>query len=193
MRQPWCVLDLLGAPAEDQGFVSWSRGQLFRVIAIVGRRYEVKYSSWPYRLYALCSDDFSAEEKQTIAEEALQTTRCCRDIFTQGFCLRFHTVERMLSHEARSTLRATFENVRLSTDLSERLHAEVTASKPARGNARDFSHFSRETLLKQSRVVHMQRGGSDPLKPSHLLAGTHPCTAMVSPLLDIPAVSVSAP
>ena len=160
---------------------------------MVGRRYEVKFGSWPYRLFALCSDRYTVEEKRAIAQEALQTKRCCRDMFTEGVCLRFPTVDRMLSDHAAATLRATFSNLVLATDLSERMNAEIAASKPSRGHARDFVHFSRESLLKQARTVHMQRGGSDPLKPSGLQASAEPCSASVLPLLDIQARSWPRP
>lgn len=150
---------------------------------MVGRRYELKYSSWPYRLYALCSEAYSAAEKATIAQEALSSPRCCRDTFTHGICLRFPTVERLMSKDASTAMAVAFDNLRLATDLSERMNAEITAAKPLRGNARDFSHFSRETLLKQARIVHMQRGGGDPLRPSSLAAALEPCAASVMPLL----------
>lgn len=137
---------------------------------MVSRRYEVKFSTWPFRLHVLCSENCDPEEKRAVAEDLVQSNRCCLDIFAAGVRLRFATVQQLLSPEAAATFKVTFANVRLSTDLSERMNAEITAAKPSRGNTRDFSHFSRESLLKQARIVHMQRGGEDPLRPVGLRA-----------------------
>ena len=102
--------------------------------------------------------------------------------------MRFPESSDLLSPACVATIRATFASLRLGTDLSERQSAEINATRPTRSGARDFTAFARENLLKQIRIEHMRRGGSDPRKPSDLQASLKPFATSVMPLL-VPKVA----
>ena len=177
-------MSLLDCPVSDHAFMKWARTQIIKMSSSITRRYEMKYSSWPYKLFKLSSPQWSEVEQLDIAQSALRLDRCCLDTFTSGLRARFPTEGDLSSPASKATICSAFSALRLATDLSERQNAEINASKPSRSSARDFSNFARESLLKQSRTEHMRRGGDDPLKPAELGASLRSCTAMLSPLLN---------
>lgn len=182
-RMPWNVLDGIGAPTGDPDFATWSRGQLLRIVGMVTRRYEVKFGGWPFKLHRVGSSQYSLDERRATAAEALGLKRCCRDTFTHGICLRWPSIDQLMTREAAFTVRSSLGAMTLSTDHSERQNAEIAASRPHRAGARDAAHFSRETLLKQARATHLHAGGLDPLRPSDLRCSLRSCEAVVNPLL----------
>lgn len=182
-RKPWSILDLLGAPVEDGAFALWGRCQVLRMAASLHRRYEAKYSAWPYRLHKLCDEEYTTEEQEAIAQEACRAPRCCLDTFTASFRTAFPTPVAMMSPKGKQVLKVAFSSLRLSTDFCERQHAEVQATRPVRSGARDFSNFARESIIKQARVVHMHNGGQDPVAPEHVKASASKCKALVAPFL----------
>lgn len=135
LRRPWCVLDILGAPVRDASFAQWSRSQILRLAAALHRRYETKYAAWPFALYKLCSDEWSAEEKRAMASSVCASPRCCLDAFAAGFRRAFPSPEAMLSPKAAQLLSATFDALRTTTDFCERQHAEVQANRTIRSGA----------------------------------------------------------
>jgi hypothetical protein len=184
LRRPWCILDLLNAPLDSQSFTRWARSQVLRQSSALTRRYEVKYASWPYKLHTLCSQHSGAEDQRAVAESLLNADRCCLDTFAAGLRARFTTVEELLSSRCRMVVAAAFRALRVSTDFSERQHAEINSTKPTRSGARDFTHFARSSLLKQVRTVHMKHGGADPSVPADLRGGLKACRTTVMPFLQ---------
>jgi len=167
----------------DQQFAKWARGRILRVHAAVFRRYELKYSRWPYRLFRLIGSGWDDVEQAAVVDEAMRLGRCCVDTFTRGMRARFPSGEKLRSQEAKSTIRAAFDSQRLTSDFSERQNAEIQASRAARGPAREFEHFSRAMVVKQSRVVHLRNGGDNPLRPKQLKGSVLPCECKVMPFL----------
>lgn len=155
-RKPLCILEMLGCPIRDAEFANWCRGQILRAAAALSRRYERKYGSWPFRLVRLIDDtQWSGDERAEVAKEVLGSRRCCLDTLTEGVRRRFCTEADLLSSTARESLLFAFQGRRMTTDMSERQSAEMTASKPQRSPGRDFEHFRRHSVVKQCRVVHM--------------------------------------
>lgn len=189
LRKPWCVLDILGAPVDDLDFALFARSQILRTAAAIHRRYEAKFADWPYKLFKLCSSEWTPEEKQAVALSAISSPRCCLDSFTAGFRIAFPTAEDMLTAKASELLSLTFDTIRVTTDFCERQHAEVQAGRPTRSGAREFTHASRESLLNQLRVVHLNSNGEDPLTPAHVAASAEHHKAIAMPLL-VPSMSL---
>lgn len=190
-RRPWSVLDLLKAPVENAEFALWSRSQVLRMAASLFRRYELKYSSWPYKLFRLCGSMWSAEAQQAVAKEAAGARECCLDTFARGMRHSCPSEEALLSDNSKLILENAFASLRLSTDWCERQNAEVQAVRRTRGRALDFTNFCRENQLKQARVAHRKGRGNDPLKPASLRASALPCEASLVPFLvqDSPAIN----
>ena len=161
--------------------MKWSRGQITRMASSIYRRYEVKYSAWPYRLFKLCSAHCNQEERDSVSASVEAARACCLDSFTDGLRKRFG--QNMLSIEAKLVIQNALDSLQMATDLSERQNAEINATKPSRSAARDFTHFARESVLKQARVDHRHRGGDEPCAPKDLTASIRPYTASISPLL----------
>ena len=74
-RKPWAILEAVDAPLRDEGFMRRSRGAILRLNTSVFRRYEVKYSTWPYKLYALVDLGATDEMKDQVVEELLGAPR----------------------------------------------------------------------------------------------------------------------
>ncbi|CAK0876512.1 unnamed protein product, partial [Prorocentrum cordatum] len=83
-RGHWVLLDILGAPLTNQEFAKWSRGQALKMNSIMSRRYEVRFATWPYKLYALSHGRSTEEEKNAIAREALAVNNYMVDCYTIG-------------------------------------------------------------------------------------------------------------
>lgn len=187
-RRPWMIMDVLQAPIRDPTFGRWVRSQVLLMTSSLVRRYESKYNSLPYNLHRLCSGEYSVGEQQALAESVLAAPACCLDTFTKGLRHGFSTAEGMQSEACRRIIRAALDGLRCTTDMCERMNAEIQASQSSRARGRDFTCFARESVLKQVRTVHLHRHGADPLRPVSLQSALASCKAEVSPLLvDAPA------
>lgn len=186
LRRPWCVLGLVGAPSRESSFALWARAQILRMAASLSRRYELKYSSWPYPLAKLCKDTWSDDAKGAVALAASNACACCLDPFSRGLLKTYNTPELLLGEKCKLTLEGAFSALRITTDWCERQNAEVQALRRVRGRAPDFTDFARANLLKQCRVAHLHRGGKDPMAPEDLKASAKGCIATVHPLLPLP-------
>lgn len=82
-RKHLLILDALAAPMADQNYMRWSRSQVLRLSSSVFRRYEVKYSAFPYRLRALYADPGSAANT-ALVEELLNTDEADLDPYSVG-------------------------------------------------------------------------------------------------------------
>lgn len=184
LRRPWSVLDLLGvASSAEPSFCHWARAQIMRMAGALHRRYEQKFAGYPYCLFGLCDEGVAMEARRSIAEAFVAAPRCCLDTFSAGFREAFPDAESLLAPRAARLLRSSFDSLKLTTDLSERQNAELQATRPPRSGARDFTNYSRESVLKQSRAIHMRAGGDDVLKPKSLRAAGDGCQMAVMPLL----------
>ena len=166
----------------QESYMRWSRTQSLKMGSALSRRYEYKYSEGPYNLDRMRSDLYSADEKVATFQDASSRRRCCVDTYTEGWRRMFPTLEEALSPKSLATIDSSFAALVIASDICERINAEVSAAKPSRAGSRDFSHFARESLLKQLRSVHLHRKGSDPLKPEGVKAPLCPAEVATSPL-----------
>lgn len=165
LRRPMCVAEMLKAPLRSVEFADWARRQILLANTAISRRYEQKYGQWPYKLVRIFDEKWNESDRRDIAEELIAARRCCLDSFGFGVRNRFPSVPLLLSPMARACLRSAFEGLRLTTDLSERQNAEMTACRPSRAAGRDFEFYSRLAVVRQARAIHLQRGGADPHRP----------------------------
>ena len=143
-REPWALLGALGAPTMDEAFARWSRSQVLRMCSALYRRFEVRLSAWPYRLYALANDSFTEDEKIATARSLLQEDVVMLDVYSRGIRAMFPSVEQLLSRPCGTVLSTDFKVHPFGTDSVERLNAELARGHPSRGPARNFSHMARE-------------------------------------------------
>ena len=175
------VLDMIGAPAGDPQFAMQARGKILKAGSMVHRRYELKYANYPYKAHRLYSAHYSSDDKRAVARDILEASWCNIDVFIRGIRTMFGSIDKLMSPACARVIRSSLDNIRVTTDLSERHHAEMQAVKSMRGQAPDFEHFSRTSIVNQARTAHMHNGGSDPLRPDELLASTRPCTSTIMP------------
>lgn len=185
-RKPWCVLDMLDVPVQDTMFMRWARSQVLLLATTVFRKFETKYASLPFSLYALCHDRSSEEKKRTIAEGLLAADPGELDPYSDGIRTLFPTIDALLSAGCCATLRADFTSHSVSTDLIERLHSEINHSIPKRAPARSFPNLARESLLKQAAVLHVGKGGDHPLGGRRTAKAPAVERLAVPPLLSVP-------
>lgn len=184
-RKPWAILDMLAAPVAEDGYKRFARSQILRLGAAIFRRFEVKFSSWPFLLRGLFADEYTDMERREIAAAARAVCVDDLDPYTLGIRTLFDTEEKLLSPECQATLRSDFSGHGVSTDLIERLHSVLTHSVPQRSRARNFANMARENMLKQTASLHVARGGQPPLYPKPLPAGALVTEKMLtSPLLE---------
>lgn len=179
------LLSVLGAPTQEPGFMRWARNQLLRLSAALFRRYEVRLSAWPFRLFELVRDDSPEAGKVAVANALLEAPRDMLDVYSLGVRTYFNSVEALLSVECRTILTSDFNSHAYGTDLVERLNAELTSRHPRRAPARAMANAARESLLRQAVVVHRSRGGQDPLAPKSFSKDFDTETAACMPLLPL--------
>eukprot|EP00959_Pyramimonas_sp_CCMP1952_P431605 9038950-Pyramimonas_sp.AAC.1 len=162
-RGHWVLLDILGAPLTNQEFAKWSRGQALKMNSIMSRRYEVRFATWPYKLYALSHGRSTEEEKNAIAREALAVNNYMVDCYTIGIRRLWPTPEALTSKACRVVLESDFRAHCYGTDQVERLNSEYTTRHTARAPGKNSVNSSREHLLGQLNAIHKKHGGMDPL------------------------------
>lgn len=165
-RVPWSILDVLDAPLDEEALKRFARGQVLKISGAVGRRYELRFATWPYLLWRLCDDDFADDEKRAVAKALIAAPRQQLDCYSYGIQQCYPTVEELMSYGCVEKLRTDFANHPYGTDLIERLNAEITAAHPRRAGARQFTNAARESVLKQACSIHRASGGDDPLAAS---------------------------
>lgn len=143
------------------GFADWARRQILLASTAISRRYEQIYGQWPYKLSRMFGFKWGESDRRSVVEELLTARRRCLGCFGFGARGRFPPVQRLLSPMARASLRSASEALRLTTDVSERQNAEMSAC-PSRAAGRDFVFYSRLSDVRQARAIHVQRGGGDP-------------------------------
>jgi hypothetical protein len=144
-----------------------ARSTILVLSASVTRRYEYKFDDWPYKLWALASDESTPEQRDVVADEVLSVDRRLLDVYTLVFVEDlFSTREALLRPEARFTVKVDFECVPVSTTICEWLGSELVQSHPARAPAGSWIHASRESVLRQASALRIARGGEHPLVPS---------------------------
>ncbi|CAK0820927.1 unnamed protein product [Prorocentrum cordatum] len=162
---PWTVLEAIGAPMESEAFQRWTRSQILRLSSALYRRYELRLSSWPYKLYALISaDDYTEEQRTSLAQELLDADADVLDVYSRGIRRLYPTVQRLLSFDCYSTLLADFRSHPYGIDFIERPNKQMTHKNTKSTSGKNMSYACREDFLQQAAAVHQHRGGSHPLK-----------------------------
>lgn len=188
----WAVVHLVKAPTNEQKFRMFALGQVLRMHSAVYRRYVTKFTGWPFRLYCLCSDTFPDEAKRRTIGELLMAKECCLDAFARGIRKLFPSGAHLLSPEAATTLKNSFDSMRLVTDFSERSHAQCRCASRSATGPRAFSHTANEVFLKQAAVVHVNNGGQavgSSAKPAPILEEEGDMR-VTTPLLQLPEAAM---
>ena len=128
----------------------------------VFRRYELKYSSWPFKLYTLYQD-VSDASKRVVCNELLNATTVELDTYSRGVRLRFGTVDALLSFQCRATIRSDLESHCASTDEIERMNSQLLRSVSVRGPGRNFARAATDNFMAQACEGHVSGGGRHPL------------------------------
>ena len=119
-RRPWALLDAIGAPVDDPVFMVWSRSQILRLGAALFRRYEQRFSTWPYLLFILQVRGAPEAARRAVAERLLAAARHHLDVYSLGIRFRFPTLDALMSSACRSVLVADFRTHAYGTDAIER-------------------------------------------------------------------------
>lgn len=139
-----------------------------RLAAATFRRYETKYSSLPYSLFALIDPDASEAERDLVIDALLRADYHDLDPYSKGFRRAHPSAAELRSFAARVALRTDFRAHTLATDPIERLNSELSRGVATRGPGRNFTQLSRENFLSQVATEHCRRGGVHPLAPKAL-------------------------
>lgn len=161
-RKPWLLLDALGANLDDNDFMLWTRSQVLRLSSSAFRRYELKYSAWPYRLRDLYAMP-GATSNTMLANELLSADAAELDPYSLGLRALFPTIGLLTSAACRATVQADFGAHGYSTDVVERLHSDITHNITKRTGGKNFANVAREALLRQACALHVARGAIHPL------------------------------
>jgi hypothetical protein len=167
-RRPWALLDAVEAPLSEQWFMRWARGQILRMCAAYGRRYEGRFSSFPYLLFQIASPEFSDVDKAKVVQKNLEAKREGLDSYTFGVRQLYRTADGLLSWKCKQQLLADFRGHPYGIDAVERLNSELTALHPRRAPARNFVNAARESTVSQAANAHRGRGGCHPLSPQSI-------------------------
>lgn len=83
-RRPWCLLEVLAAPLQSPEFLAWVRSQALRLASALFRRYEQRLSCWPYKLFALVSEEASEADRQKVFADFLGAGESMLDTYSLG-------------------------------------------------------------------------------------------------------------
>ena len=168
-RKPWCLLDALRVDVRNGDFMIWTRAQILRLNSASRRRYDRRFGSWPYPMYAIPHiNDFGEDHVNSVIERLLHATRRELDVYSLGVRTKHPSRESLQSAQCMHLLSVDFEMHTYGIDFVERLNSTLTRGGSTHGPGRSFVQHAREFLLGQARYVHMSRGGLDPLKPQTL-------------------------
>lgn len=89
-RRPWCLLYVAHAPLDDQSFLRWCRSQVARMSSALFRRYEVRFSTWPYKLFKLVCLVFFEGERASVINSLLESWTEELDVYSRASspCIR---------------------------------------------------------------------------------------------------------
>eukprot|EP00959_Pyramimonas_sp_CCMP1952_P333502 6983390-Pyramimonas_sp.AAC.1 len=96
----------------------------------MARRYESRFSAWPYRLYPLSHGRSTDADRQRVARETLGAPDHMIDTYTRGIRKLFSTDTALTSLECQMVLAADFRAHCYGTDMIERLNSLYTARHP---------------------------------------------------------------
>ncbi|CAK0846087.1 unnamed protein product [Prorocentrum cordatum] len=165
-RMPRSMLDVVGAPLTDDGFMKPSRGAMLRLATSTFRRYEVKYSTWPYKMYKMIDSGAADDEKQRVAQSLLDAPGKQLDIYNFGIRSQVDTVPELPGPRRRSISAADFKNHPHDIANIERTNSELAAYQRKRARGRSSVHVAREQIVREALRVHLDRNGLHPLSPS---------------------------
>ena len=163
-KRPWLILDVLGAPMAADDFKKFARSCVLRMASTVFRRYEVKFSVWPWLLFKMADSRQPQAERARVASKLLRSPRKELDTYSAGCRRLFNSKELLLSRQAEAMIRSDFSSFVMTTDEIERLNSYLQAGQALRGPSHSFIYSAREDLLRQATCQHIQRGGLAPLQ-----------------------------
>lgn len=162
---PWKVLPLTGiADLRSEELRLAARANVLHLLAGLVLHFDRKFSSLPWSLFKLASEDHSKQEKAEVCQLLVRSRACNLPLFAREFLHHYPTPEQMQSAEAVSVIRVWASGKRFSTKGSELGHASerrFLSSAGAPGKA--MVHHARKHLLHKVRLAHMERHGADPL------------------------------
>lgn len=127
------------------------------------RRFEVRFRTYPYKLWVLVDDKTSAEVKRAAIEEFHGLPSCCAGWFGSQLQRLFPTEDSLSSPLCRIVLTTWLATLIFSTYACEAEHASVRRIVGGSvGPARNFSLVARDRVLECTRAVHMERMHQDP-------------------------------
>ena len=100
--------------------------------AALQRRYGIRFSAWPYRLWfiTLLFKGLDEAAVTEICEELQRELDEDLDVYTRIFRRRFPTIAQMLSMEGRNVLDTILSNTPMSTDILERINSKIIRNLP---------------------------------------------------------------
>lgn len=183
-RQPWALLAAISAPVRDQAYMKFARGQILRTSATAMRRYEIRYSDWPYRLFGLIATTTTAADKAEIVRSLLGAPARELDTYSLGLRRMFGSAALLSSDRCREVLLHDFRCHPYAIDQAERLNSEVSRMHAPRAPGKQFLTSARESLLRQATALHMTNHGAHPLRPERVSRSTD--VIEQNPLLPLP-------
>jgi hypothetical protein len=181
---PWRLLAFTGWKDYASSEVRrCARRHLLLLSAGLVVHFDRKFSSTPWSLHRLISDEWGAEDKAAVCQSMIGARPCNVPEFCKQFAHEFPTQDQMLSAAARSVVKVWEEGKRMSTKLSEIGHATerrqlFAAAAPGRAFAKhsraDFLHrFFRQPTKNSCRPIWRKTCCSHQL-PSVLILGGAP-------------------
>ena len=148
---------------DDPSYQKMVRSMILRQNTAAFRRYELKYSSWPFRLFPLVYLESTQEEIDTCIGDIQGENPEDFDVYTEAIVEDFSPDE-LQSDELKDVLETDFGKRPWCIDVAERLHTENANAITTRAQGQHFTHSSREGFLRQVMVNHVEFGGVHPLR-----------------------------
>lgn len=149
------------------------------------RRFVLRLSSFPYRLWVIADGTCDEQVCQEVVGEFFGASTCCLGFFGQRLRQMFPTPADLLSTLGRTTVATWMRTLVWSIYTSEKEHASCRRLLLGSGPARNWALCCRERVLEHARTVHMERTASDPSQvplplPSRATPAQHLAAAVVA-------------
>ena len=151
---PWLILRAMRAPMLHQQFAKSSRGKGVRLISAANRRWNLKFTAYPFPLWALGNNLFTLDEQAQVATNLLKATTKQVDSYAGAVRRKWPTLEKLLSPSVAFMVQTDLDLHPIDTGHIERLNSElVLQSNSGRAPGRSSVQTFRENLLAQTCAV----------------------------------------
>ena len=155
----WMLLSLVGGDFASADLRVQARRQILQLLAGCFDLFEVRLSSPPYNLLALCHSDLSVPQRRDLVRGFMAENYACLPPLAKRLRDMFGTIPDMI-FKAPRVLESWAKHTFCAIDFCERSHAAMRQDLRSAGRAKSFTASANRMLCRQMVSEHVCRGGT---------------------------------